>query len=194
MYERLKAMAAGLTGQDQNRRLAHQLYVETADASRRPGFYSALGVPDTVEGRYDLLSVHMILLLRRLRQGDERDAAFAQLVFDIMFRDVDDNLREMGVGDMRIGKKVRGYAEAFFGRAKVYDEGLKGQADLADALARNVYGEPVVTEHARRLAEYVRGLETELAEQDIGTLRRGRVRFPAVPTQDEKEVTDATAQ
>jgi cytochrome b pre-mRNA-processing protein 3 len=193
MYERLKSLAARLSGKDDRRRRAHELYVATSHASRRPAFYEELGVPDTVEGRYDLLSVHMILLLRRLRQGDSESAAFAQLVFDVMFRDVDDNLREMGVGDMKIGKKVRGYAEAFFGRAKVYDRALKGEGDLVDALSRNVYGVEDAAD-APSLAHYVTKAEAALAEQDLDTLQKGSVRFPAPNGRTSEEEASHAAQ
>ncbi|MCQ8185670.1 ubiquinol-cytochrome C chaperone family protein [Parvularcula maris] len=184
MYERIKTLLAKATGRNDRRRVAHDLYVAAAEASRRPAFYTEAGVPDTVEGRYDLLSLHMILLIRRLRQEAEAQAQLAQLLFDVMFRDVDDNLREMGVGDLRVGKKVRSYAEAFFGRAKVYQEALAGEGDLEDALSRNVYDEE---SHPRApvLAGYVRRCAESLAEQDTAQLQRGIVTFPPLTLEEE---------
>lgn len=179
MFERAKEMAERLLGKDTERRRAHELYVAVATAARRPEFYAALGVPDTTEGRYDVLSLHMILVLRRLKAEKARTAAFAQLVFDVMFRDVDDTLREMGVGDLRVGKKVRGYAEAFFGRALAYERALDGEESLERALGRNVFGDEDAP-GAGALAGYVRRADAELAGCAIDTLLQGRVDFPAV--------------
>lgn len=183
MFERAREMTERLMGRDTERRRAHELYVSIAEASRQPEFYTRLGVPDTTEGRYDLLSLHTILVLRRLKQDKPRTAAFAQLLFDVMFRDVDDSLREMGVGDLRVGKKVRGYAEAFFGRALAYEKALDGEEPLEQALGRNVHGDEAHP-RAPALAAYVRRADAALAEQDIATLMAGRVRFPA-PTAGE---------
>ncbi|MEM0928442.1 MAG: ubiquinol-cytochrome C chaperone family protein [Pseudomonadota bacterium] len=177
MYERLKEIMAKLTGGDAERRRAHALYVAIAEAARREVFYRDLGVPDTPEGRYDLLSMHAILLMRRLRGEGDDAVAFAQLVFDVMFRDIDDSLREMGVGDMRVGKKVRAYAEAFYGRAKAYEDGLDGEGDLADAAARNVYGEDNAARGAA-LADYMRKADAALAAQNADDIMAARLRFP----------------
>ena len=177
MFERAKELLSRLTGNDTERRKAHELYVQIAESARREGFYSVLKVPDTVEGRYDLLSLHVILVLRRLKADRERTAGFAQLLFDVMFRDVDDTLREMGVGDLRVGKKVREYAEAFFGRAKAYEEAFDDKGNLQDAIARNVYGtdEDAVAEG---LAAYMQDADGLLAEQSIDDLLAGVVQFP----------------
>lgn len=179
MFERAKELAGRLFGQDVERRQAHELYVSIAEAARRPGFYAKLSAPDTTEGRYDILSLHMILVLRRLKAERDSTAKYAQLLFDIMFRDVDDSLREMGVGDLRVGKKVREYAEAFFGRALAYEEALDGQSDLNEALARNVYGD-LETPHAPGLAAYVRRADDALKAQDIAAIMAGKISFPDV--------------
>lgn len=185
MFERAKEIFIRITGQDGPRRQAHELYVQIAEAARRPAFYEVMGAPDTVEGRYDLLSLHVILVLRRLKAERERTAKFAQLVFDVMFRDVDDSLREMGVGDLRVGKKVRGYAEAFFGRAMAYEKALNGEDDLGDALARNIYGSDDASV-ASGLATYVSAADRSLAEQSIDEILSGRVRFPDAGTDDQE--------
>ncbi|MEM6913134.1 MAG: ubiquinol-cytochrome C chaperone family protein [Pseudomonadota bacterium] len=177
MYERLKEFMAKLTGSDAQRRRAHALYVAIADASRREVFYRDLDVPDTPEGRYDVLSIHAILLMRRLRGGGASAVDFAQLVFDVMFRDIDDSLREMGVGDMRVGKKVRSYAEAFYGRAKAYEDGLDGEGDLTDAVARNVYGDDQAP-YALALADYMRTADQGLAGQDTDDIMAARIELP----------------
>ncbi|MEM9840112.1 MAG: ubiquinol-cytochrome C chaperone family protein [Pseudomonadota bacterium] len=179
MFERAKEFAGRLMGRDGPRRAAHELYVQVAEAARRPEFYRDMLAPDTTEGRYDILSLHMILVLRRLKAERERTAPFAQLVFDVMFRDVDDSLREMGVGDLRVGKKVRGYAEAFFGRALAYEEALDGEGGLRDALSRNVFGDEDAP-GAAHLAEYVRKADKALAEQSIDAILDGTATFPPI--------------
>lgn len=179
MFERAKEFAGKLMGRDAERRRAHELYVTVAEAARRPAFYRDMRAPDNTEGRYDILSLHMILVLRRLKAERDRTAPFAQLLFDVMFRDVDDSLREMGVGDLRVGKKVRGYAEAFFGRAIAYEEALDGEGDLRDALARNVFGDEEAP-GAEHLAGYVRKADKTLREQSIDAILGGTVAFPPI--------------
>lgn len=184
MFERAKEVLSRWIGRDTLRRRAHEIYVTTAQAARRPEFFTDLGVPDTVEGRYDLVSLHVILVLRTLKTKKDETARLAQLVFDVMFRDVDDTLREMGVGDLRVGKKVREYAEAFFGRALAYEQGLDGEISLEDALARNVYG----SDDARvgdRLAGYVRRANAQLEEAGPGAIEAGKIVFP--PVTEERE-------
>ncbi|GGY49058.1 ubiquinol-cytochrome C chaperone family protein [Parvularcula lutaonensis] len=184
MFERAKELASRFFGQDTPRRRAHELYVAVAEAARRPEFYADLDVPDTPEGRYDLLSLHVIMVLRRLKTEKQGTAKFAQLLFDVMFRDVDDTLREMGVGDLKVGKKVREYAEAFFGRALAYEKALDGEEPLETALGRNVYGDPEAPA-APRLADYVRRADAALDAQPISDIMSGQVHFPPVQNTEE---------
>lgn len=177
MFERAKEMVGKFFQKDVSRRQAHELYVAIAEAARRPVFYRDLGVPDTPEGRYDLLSLHVILVLRRLKQEKEATASFAQLLFDVMFRDVDDTLREMGVGDLKVGKKVREYAEAFFGRAMAYETALEGEGDLEDALSRNLYTLEAAP-MADVMAAYTQQADRLLQDQSIEAIVGGRVAFP----------------
>jgi cytochrome b pre-mRNA-processing protein 3 len=187
MFERIKELTSRALRKDTERRRAHELYVAIAEQARKPVFYDDWNVSDDPEGRYDLLSLHVILVLKRLKEHREETARFAQLLFDVMFRDVDDALREMGVGDMRVGKKVRGYAEAFFGRALAYERAMEEEGEpLESALARNVYG---AEEHpsASRLADYVRRADASLAEQPVATIMAGKVRFPVSRAEHEEE-------
>ncbi len=158
-----------------------ELYGAAVGAARTPALFAVLGVPDTLEGRFDLVSLHVGLLIRRLRtDGDARGAALAQAVFDAMFADMDVNLREMGVGDMSVGKRVRGMWEAFHGRALAYETALDSDdtAALADALTRNVWrGEPPPAGAADRLAAVARAQAAHLAGQGIEQLAAGRVAF-----------------
>lgn len=162
-------------------RAGFELYSAAVGAARTPALFAVLGVPDTLEGRFDLVSLHVGLLIRRLRtDGDARGPTLAQAVFDAMFADMDVNLREMGVGDMSVGKRVRGMWEAFHGRALAYEAALDSGAPdaLAEALARNVWrGAPPPGGGAARLAAIARLQATHLAGQGIGELVAGRVTF-----------------
>jgi len=155
------------------------LYGVIVTQARDARFYEAYGVPDTVLGRFDLLLLHLSLLLRRLREGD---AVLAQGVFDAFCRDMDHNLREMGISDQGVPRQMRRVGEAFYGRAQAYDAalGAQGEGALADALARNIYAdaaEPDVA--ALRLAAYVRQTAVALDRQPFDELARGVVTFPA---------------
>jgi cytochrome b pre-mRNA-processing protein 3 len=164
-------------------RAGFELYTAAVGAARSPALFAALEVPDTLEGRFDLVSLHVGLLIRRLRtDGDARGAALAQAVFDAMFADMDVNLREMGVGDMSVGKRVRGMWEAFHGRALAYEAALDSTEPgaLAEALTRNVWrGAAPPGGAAGRLAAIARAQAAHLAAQDIGSLAAGRVGFIA---------------
>jgi cytochrome b pre-mRNA-processing protein 3 len=157
------------------------LYGAIVTQARDPGFYADFGVPDTVLGRFDLIILHLALLLRRLRAGDEPGRASAQSVFDTFCRDMDHNLREMGIGDQGVPHQMRRVGEAFYGRAQAYDTAL-GQAGndaLIEALTRNVYAEAREgAVAARRLAAYVRHAADHLEAQALDRLLSGVVSFP----------------
>ena len=175
----------GLFRRKPHERAGYELYGAAVAAARQPYFFTQLAVPDTLDGRFDLVGLHVALLIRRLhRDTDPRGAALAQAVFDAMFADMDTNLREMGVSDMSIAKRVKRMWEAFHGRAQAYEAPLQA-ADrdaLAVALARNVWrgaveaGAPA----ALRLADIVMTMDAALAAQPVATLLRGQVHFPEV--------------
>ncbi|RYJ01457.1 MAG: ubiquinol-cytochrome C chaperone, partial [Acetobacteraceae bacterium] len=153
-----------------------------------PWFFGPLAVPDTLDGRFDVVGLHVALLIRRLRQdADKRGPAIAQAVFDAMFADMDINLREMGVSDLRVGKRMRQMWEAFHGRCLAYEAALDAgdQAALATALDRNVWR----AEHeaspppaaALALAGHMAAIAAGLAGQPFAALARGQVQFPATP-------------
>src|SRR5512144_834346 len=106
------------------RAVADKLYRIIVEQSRLPVFYSELGVRDTPDGRYDMIIAHMILVLRRLKGAPSETRELAQALFDLMFADMDQNLREMGVGDLAVGKRVKNMAKAFYGRLAAYDAAL----------------------------------------------------------------------
>src|SRR5262245_49562483 len=99
------------------------LYGTIVAQARLPAFYMSYGVPDTVEGRFELLVLHHALTARRLA-GEPATAPLGPALFDHFCRDLDHNLREMGVGDLTVPKRMTGFAEAFFGRARAYDRAL----------------------------------------------------------------------
>lgn len=156
------------------------LYGAIVAQARAPVFYSRYGVPDTVEGRFDMVLLHVYLVWRRLSKagGSEREAA--QAVFDLFFQDMDESMRELGVGDLSVPRKVRAMGEAFYGRAGVYDTALSDTQDeqLVAALKRNVFGDAETAE-ATVLARYVRAADRALAAQPATAVARGEVIFPA---------------
>ena len=157
------------------------LYGAIVAQARDARFYAGYGVPDTVLGRFDMIVLHVALLLRRLRDGNKRQRALAQGVFDAFCRDMDHNLREMGISDPGVPRQMRRVGEAFYGRAQAYDGALAESREgaLTEALARNVYAgiaEPLVA--AVPLAAYARQAADDLAGQPLDVLAGGTVRFP----------------
>ena len=153
------------------------IYGMIVTQAREPSFYRDLGVPDTVNGRFDLLVLHLWMVLRRLRSA-ESATTVSQALFDRFCDDMDANLREMGVGDLAVPKRMRVFGEAFYGRAAAYDAALgSGKESLAHALCRNILtGEDM--ENARRLATYVEAATAALAEVDETTMLARTFTFP----------------
>ena len=170
----------GLFRRRPHERAGFALYTAAVQAARDPELFGAHGVPDTLEGRFDLVALHTALLVRRLhRAPDPRGPALAQAVFDAMFADMDMNLREMGVGDMSIGKRVKVMWEAFHGRAIAYEKALEAgdAAALAAALARNVWAGTPPDGAAERLAGHAMALDATLAAQPLEAFLAGRADF-----------------
>ena len=157
------------------------LYGAIVTRARDPRFYQAYRVPDTALGRFDLILLHLALVLRRLRAGDASARTLAQGLFDAFCRDMDHNLREMGVGDQGVPRQMRRVGEAFYGRAQAYDAALAEQSNdaLVGTLIRNVYAEAAEPGVAvERLADYVRRTVHDLEAQAIEHLLDGHVTFP----------------
>lgn len=165
---------------------ATALYASLVAQARRPEFYAHWGVPDTLDGRFDLIALHLFLLLHRLKRDHPDSAALAQAVFDLMFLDMDQSLREMGVGDLGVGHRVKAMIRGLYGRIAAYEAGLtEGDGTLEAALRRNVYGtmEPAQA-HLEAMCGYVRRQVITLAEQGYAGLAAGTVVFsepPAAP-------------
>lgn len=163
---------------------ASALYLALVAQAREPVFYLAFGVPDTIDGRFDMIALHAFLLLRRLKAvgGDGKPVELGQEIFDLMFADMDRNLREMGVGDLGIAPKVKTMARAFYGRIAAYEAGLDAAelSVLADALKRNLYrGVGPAEAHVQAMANYVRRQAAFLDAQPTEELLAGTVRFAA---------------
>lgn len=162
-------------------REGHALYTAAVEAARQPEYYLDMGVADTLQGRFDLFGLHVALVIRRLRHdADPAGKEIAQAVFDAMFADMDVSLREMGVGDMTVGKRVKRMWEAFHGRAQAYEAALDAgdAAALAAALTRNLWAGEAPPGAAAALATRAMALDVALASQPMAALRAGEVGFP----------------
>lgn len=175
----LNQLRVKLTGGGRHERAGYKLYGGAVTAAREPSLYRDFGVPDTLDGRFDMVGLHASLLIRRLRALPEPGPVLAQAVFDAMFSDMDINLREMGVGDLSVGRKVREMWEAFHGRAFSYEAALAaGDARLmADALARNVWRGEAPQGAADRLARLALEQDAALAGQELSAFAAGHARF-----------------
>jgi len=159
---------------------ALQLYGSSVAQARLPVFYRDWCVADSFSGRFDLVALHVALLLRRLTAEGEAGKDLGRSLVEQMFSALDDDLRKIGVGDLTVPKKVRAAAGSFYGSLKAYDAALENQDDgaLALALSRNVQPAEHKEVAAARLAAYVRDAAASLAGQDMLELGQGQVSFP----------------
>lgn len=163
---------------------ASALYDAIVAAAREQVFYRDLGVPDTVEGRFEMVALHLFLLLHRLKDTPDAGEAQAlgQAVFDLAFADMDRNLRELGVGDLGVGRRVKAMAKSFYGRVKAYEGGLEGTSGtLGEAIERNLLDGAGTGAAAAAIAEYARHSVAVLGGQIFADLLRGELRFAEPP-------------
>lgn len=165
-----------------NRTLIDQLHGKIVAASRRPALYIELGVPDSYDGRFEMVTLYAGLVMRRLNKLSGTGAELAEALVDSVFRHFEVALREIGVGDVAVPKRLKRMAEAFYGRQKAYGEGLDARDSdlLAAALARNVYGvaDVALAPAAAGLAELARATADALDQTPLETFARGEVAFP----------------
>jgi cytochrome b pre-mRNA-processing protein 3 len=159
-----------------------QIRGEIVAAARRPELYESLGAPDRIDGRFELLTLHAGLVLRRLAALGGVADAIAQDLVDSLFSHFDDTLREMGLSDIGVAKRLKAMGSAFYGRSAAYAAALDDGSpeDLATALARNVYGatDREAAPKAEALAHHVASLDAALAAVPMEAFTAGRFRFP----------------
>jgi len=163
---------------------AHGIYCSLVEQSRLPAFYIACGVQDTPDGRFDMIALHATLVFRRLKRDGDATANLAQEIFDVMFADMDQNLREMGVGDIGVGKRVKGMAQGFYGRLAAYDAGLRTlhNDDLVSALLRNLFRKSTPTDlQVAAIADYMRREAASMDAQATASFMQGTVSFGPPP-------------
>lgn len=150
-------------------------YEAIVAAARHPIFYAEWGVADTLDGRFDMITLHSFLILDRLK-GIEPE--FRQELVDEFFRDMDRSLREMGVGDVVVGKRVRKMAEVFYGRVAAYDKAIaEPEASLTAAISRNIFPDGNAGIGPERLSAYMLSQRAHLAGQDSKAIAGGAVSF-----------------
>ncbi|MDR3531662.1 MAG: ubiquinol-cytochrome C chaperone family protein [Rhodopila sp.] len=176
------SIEAGLAGflrrHGRHERAGFQLYGAAVSAARDPFLYGTLGVPDTLDGRFDAIGLYVYLVIRRLNADPEPGPTLAQAVFDAMFLDMDINLREMGVGDLSVGKRNRAMWEAFHGRSAAYAAAWGDAAGLEAALARNLWrGAEPPAGSAVAMARLAVAQAACLAGQRLDALLRGDIHF-----------------
>lgn len=157
------------------RSVGQKLYAATVAKARAPALYAELGAPDTPDGRFEVYSLHVLMVLERLRAEGPEAASTAQAYFDAYLSGLDHGLRELAVGDLSVGKTMRRLGEAFYGRGKAMDEALQGlpdRAPLEALLGRTVFAGAAPADPAP-LAAYVLRTREALAETPISALLAG---------------------
>ena len=173
----------GLFAPRRTRVAGKALYASAAAQSRQVAFYASLGVPDTADKRFELLTLHVALIVLRLKGQGDAAAETAQEVFDTFVQALDDALRELGVGDLAVGKKMRKLGEAFYGRARAYEEAFAALPDLTALqvlIDRTLLDAPGPA--AASIAAYAGQAFEGLTAQSLSDILEGRVEWPGVPS------------
>jgi cytochrome b pre-mRNA-processing protein 3 len=167
------------SGRSPTRAAADLAFRSVVEQARQPIFFREYGVPDTLDGRFELICLHAFLYLHRLKSERPQASRLAQAFFDRMFADFDRALREMGTSDLRVGKQVKRMAQAFYGRIRAYEEALAGDdCLLGAALARNLFGTLYQPPPPRTMAAYTRQAAGQLRRQPVAELLAGGILFP----------------
>jgi cytochrome b pre-mRNA-processing protein 3 len=154
-----------------------RLYGAIVAAARHVRFYEDMGVADTIDGRFEMVVLHLFLVLNRLKGEGVKD--LRQRLTDEFFADMDRSLRELGVSDVTVGKKVRRIAESYFGRVTAYDKSLSAPPGiLEDAIRRNIYPDGASEESTRAMADYFESAVKQLGKIPVEQILRGELRFP----------------
>ena len=160
---------------------ALELYGSSVAQSRLPGFYRELCVADTFSGRFELVMLHVGLLLRRLTAEGDAGKELGRVLVERMFAILDDDMREIGISDLSVAKKMQTAASSFYGRLKAYDAALAqpGGAALSETLTRNIPASEGKLLQAAPLSGYVRTVAESLSKQPFASFQQGLVTFPA---------------
>ncbi|CAK0768643.1 cytochrome b pre-mRNA-processing protein 3 [Azospirillaceae bacterium] len=179
----LKALAEFFRERARRYRAVSTVYLRIVEQSRRPEFFRVYRIPDTLDGRFDWLTLHVFLVLWRLRGQGPGAKRFGRLLFEAMVNDLDYNLREMGVADLGVGKRIQAMVAGVQGRISAYDKSLKSEDDraLIVALDNNLYGTVLKTSDdlLAQTADYLRRAAKMLAEQPLERVMAGEIEFPA---------------
>ncbi len=157
----------------QDKKDVYELYGKIVEQARNPEFYLKYGIEDSLDGRFDMILLHLFLVLRRLEEEGEAEGLLQRHLQEAFVTDMDRSLREMGVGDMSVGKQVKKMSVAWFGRSSAYREALAMDDDnkqLIETLNRNVYRDKP-NPAAEKLAGYVRTCCDSLQKQSLEKLR-----------------------
>jgi cytochrome b pre-mRNA-processing protein 3 len=159
---------------------AARLYDAVVAQARQPGFYRAFGVPDTMLGRYEMVCLHAFLVLKRLKGGGPQGRALAQTLHDLIFDDFDIALREAGLGDMGVGKRLKKLARNLHGRISAYERGLvEGEAAISEALRRNLYASAAPTDaQLAAMVTYLRDARRAVDALPVSGLFEAELAFP----------------
>ncbi len=160
-------------------------YIALVKAARNPFFYTALNVPDTLDGRFELIVLHLFLLQHRLVAASPAPQTlqdFSQFLSEAFFYDMDNSIRELGVADTGVAHRIKKMGKAYNGRLVAYTSGLADATALRAALARNLYGTVAQgdVESLNRLAIYVEKMTAQLAATDTTTITSGAYTWPDV--------------
>ena len=155
-----------------------QLYNTVISQARNPYFYTQCHVSDTPEGHFDMIALHLFLVLQRIKKIPNSDQ-FSRLLIEWFVDDIDANLREMGTSDLRVGKKVRLMTEALFGRLDAYRTTFEQEPDkISEVITRNVFRARQIPPHViSALIGYFFSQSDYLAKQSDETVLQGRVVF-----------------
>jgi cytochrome b pre-mRNA-processing protein 3 len=167
----------------QRARTATEIYGRLVTLARSPGYYSRLGIPDTPEGRLEMVLTHVVLIILRLRNEPAPEQQLAQAIAERFVTDVDDCMREMGVSDIKVPQKVKKAAAALYDRTRDYGAALQASDDamLVRLLATHLLGSPqdaAPPPTANVLAELLRAQHAALARLDIVTLHSASFVLP----------------
>jgi cytochrome b pre-mRNA-processing protein 3 len=177
----------------ESRRIGRDVYDAIVAQARTPGFYRELQVPDTVEGRFELIVLHIALVLNRLVREGAAGQQVAQSLTESFVADMDDTLREMGIGDLGVPRRVKKAAAALYERGQAYASGLSARQaapdPLAAALSEHVYAGPCAGLALEQLAGYVRDARALLDQQPASSVFAGQIAFPPVPGTDASRPT-----